>query len=151
MLTGIWHGANWNYVLWGLYYAVLLMVEKAFLGEWIRKLPAVCQHLYTLFLVLIGWVIFSMEDMGAMGIWLKTMFGDAALIDGQTIFYLKNYLPCLLLGTAAAFPWWKTLQQRMESSLVGKAIQIVLWIGLFVLSLAFLISDTYNPFLYFRF
>ena len=151
MLTGIWHGANWNYLLWGLYYAVLLLAEKAFLGKWIKKLPTVCQHVYTLFLVLIGWVIFAMEDMGAMGLWLKTLFGGAVLVDGPAIFYLKNYFPCLLIGAAASFPWWKGLQIKMEKSSAGKMLQALLWIGLFILSLAFLISDTYNPFLYFRF
>ncbi len=151
MLTGIWHGANWNYVLWGLYYALLLMVEKAFLGKWIRKLPVACQHVYTLFLVLIGWVIFAMEDMGAMGIWLKTLFGGAKWIDQQAVFYLKNYLPWLLAGIAASVPWWKGLQRRMENSIVGKTVQTIGWISLFILSLAFLLSDTYNPFLYFRF
>ena len=151
MLTGIWHGANWNYVLWGLYYAILLMLEKAFLGKWIQKLPSALQHGYALILVLIGWVIFAIEDMAAMGIWLKTLFGGAVWLDSQAIFYLKNYLPWLVLGCMAAVPWWKGIQRKMESCLTGQILQTVLWIGLFVLSLAFLISDTYNPFLYFRF
>ena len=151
MLTGIWHGANWNYVLWGLYYAILLMLEKAFLGKWIQKLPSALQHGYALILVLIGWVIFAIEDMAAMGIWLKTLFGGAVWLDSQAIFYLKNYLPWLVLGSMAAVPWWKGIQRKMESCLTGQILQTVVWIGLFVLSLAFLISDTYNPFLYFRF
>ncbi len=151
MLTGIWHGANWNYVLWGLYYAVLLMVEKAFLGKWIKKLPSVFQHIYTLFLVLIGWVIFAIEDLDVMGLWLKTLFGGAAMIDQQAIFYMKNYAACLLIGVAAAFPWWKGLLEKVKTSKVLQVGQVVLWIGLFVLCLAFLVSETYNPFLYFRF
>ena len=151
LLTGIWHGANWNFILWGLYYAVLLMAEKAFLGKVVRKLPVVFQHLYAMFLVLIGWVIFSMEDLGAMRLWLNAMFGGAELVDAQAIFYLKNYGTCLLIGIAAAFPWWKRLQQKAQEHTVGKAAQTVLWIVLFVMCLAFLVSDTYNPFLYFRF
>ena len=151
MLTGIWHGANWNYVLWGLYYALLLVLEKAFLGKWMNRLPSVLQHIYTLLLVLIGWVIFAMEDMTAMGIWFKAMFGGAELVDTQVMFYLKNYGAILLIGTAAAFPWWKRIQRQMENRAVGKVVQAVLWIGLFVLCLAFLVGDTYNPFLYFRF
>jgi len=105
LLTGIWHGANWNYVLWGLYYAVLLMMEKAFLGRWIQKLPAILQHTYTLLLVLIGWVIFAIEDLGLMLKWLQTMFAGGVWIDHQAIFYLKNYASCLLIGIAASFPW----------------------------------------------
>ena len=151
MLTGIWHGANWNYVLWGLYYALLLVLEKTFLGKWMNRLPSVLQHIYTLLLVLIGWVIFAMEDMTAMGIWFKAMFGGAELVDTQVMFYLKNYGAILLIGTAAAFPWWKRIQRQMENRAIGKVVQAVLWIGLFVLCLAFLVGDTYNPFLYFRF
>ena len=89
--------------------------------------------------------------MGVMGIWLKTLFGGAKWIDQQAVFYLKNYLPWLLAGIAASVPWWKGLQRRMENSIVGKTVQTIGWISLFILSLAFLLSDTYNPFLYFRF
>lgn len=151
LLTGIWHGANWNYVLWGLYYAVLLMVEKAFLGRWIQKLPAILQHTYTLILVLIGWVIFAIEDLGLMLKWLQTMFAGGVWIDHQAIFYLKNYASCLLIGIAASFPWWRGLLEKVKTSKVLQVGQAVLWICLFGLCLAFLVSDTYNPFLYFRF
>lgn len=151
LLTGIWHGANWNYVLWGLYYAVLLMVEKAFLGRWIQKLPAVLQHMYTLLLVLIGWVIFAIEDLGLMLKWLQTMFAGGVWIDHQAIFYLKNYASCLLIGIAASFPWWRGLLEKVKNSKVLQVGQAVLWICLFGMCLAFLVSDTYNPFLYFRF
>ncbi len=151
LLTGIWHGANWNFVLWGLYYAVLLMVEKAFLGRWIQKLPSVLQHIYALLLVLIGWVIFAIEDLGLMLSWLQTMFAGDIWIDQQALFYLKNYAAVLLVGIAAAFPWWKGLLEKAKNGKVLQVVQAVLWIGLFVLSIAFLVSDTYNPFLYFRF
>jgi len=151
LLTGIWHGANWNYVLWGLYYAVLLMMEKAFLGRWIQKLPAILQHTYTLLLVLIGWVIFAIEDLGLMLKWLQTMFAGGVWIDHQAIFYLKNYASCLLIGIAASFPWWRGLLEKAKNSKVLQVGQAVLWICLFGLCLAFLVSDTYNPFLYFRF
>ena len=151
MLTGIWHGANWNFILWGMYYAILLMAEKAFLGKLIKKLPSFFQHLYALFFVVIGWVIFAIEDLNVMTIWFKAMFGGAALMDARALFYMKNYGICLLIGLAAAVPWWKSIQYKAENTQVGKALQTVLWIGLFVLSLAFLVSDTYNPFLYFRF
>ncbi len=151
LLTGIWHGANWNYVLWGLYYAVLLMVEKAFLGNWIQRLPSIMQHVYTLLLVLVGWAIFAIEDLELMLTWLRTMFGSGRWIDQQALFYLKNYAAVLFIGIAAAFPWWKGLLDKVKTSKVLQLGQAVLWIGLFVLSIAFLVSDTYNPFLYFRF
>lgn len=153
LLTGIWHGASWNYVLWGLYYAVLLMIEKAFLGKLIDRLPALFQHVYTLLFVLIGWVIFSLEDLGVLGYWLKTMFGfgNAALVNDSALFYLKNYAFSLITGILAAFPWWKGWLARWEKNQWVQILQGVLWIGLFVVCLAFLVSDTYNPFLYFRF
>ncbi len=151
LLTGIWHGANWNFVLWGLYYAVLLMVEKAFLGKWIQKLPSVLQHAYALLLVLIGWAVFAIEDLGLILIWLQTMFAGDIWIDQQALFYLKNYAAVLLVGIAAAFPWWKGLLEKAKNGKALQVVQAVFWIGLFVLSIAFLVSDTYNPFLYFRF
>ena len=75
LLTGLWHGASWNFVLWGLYYGVLLILEKFVLDKVLKKLPAFFQHFYALFVVIIGWVLFAFEDMTAMGDYFKFMFG----------------------------------------------------------------------------
>ena len=156
MLTGIWHGANWNYIIWGLYYAILLMLEKAFLGKWIAKLPSAFQHVYTLLLVVISWVIFSIEDLSLLGSWLQTMFSlnGAPLVSTDALFYLKNYATVIVFGIIASLPWKPVLQRRLAGAGGQRLIRVaqpVLLVGLFTICMAFLVSDTYNPFLYFRF
>ena len=156
MLTGIWHGANWNYIIWGLYYAILLMLEKAFLGKWIAKLHSAFQHVYTLLLVVISWVIFSIEDLSLLGSWLQTMFGlnGAPLVSTDALFYLKNYATVIVFGIIASLPWKLVLQRRLAGAGGQRLIRVaqpVLLVGLFTICMAFLVSDTYNPFLYFRF
>lgn len=149
LLTGIWHGAGWNFVLWGLYYAIWLMLEKAFLGKWVAKLPSVCQHLYAMLIVLIGWVLFAIEDLNIVQLWLKLMVGagGAPLVNKEALFYLKNYGVCIMMGIIAAL-WQRKMPQKQR---FFRILQAALLIGIFVICMAFLVSDTYNPFLYFRF
>ncbi len=151
-LTGIWHGAGWNFVLWGLYYAVLLMVEKLFLGKILEKCPAILRHVYTLVLVMVGWTIFAMEDVGQIGQWLTTMFGvgGAPFLNDRALFYLSNYGVALGVGILCCLPWKQLLAVSWieKSRKVWEPIGVVL---LLVLSFAFLVSSSYNPFLYFRF
>lgn len=150
LLTGIWHGAGWNFVIWGFYYAVWLLLEKAVLSRYLDKLPRICQHVYTLLVVLIGWVIFSIEDLSMMKLWLQTMFGlnGASLLSKGALFYLKNYGICIMMGIAASIPWYKKWRWNDQKRGVLQSIALI---GLFVICMAFLVSDTYNPFLYFRF
>ncbi len=150
LLTGIWHGAGWNFVIWGLYYAAWLLLEKALLGRYLTKLPKILQHAYALLIVLIGWVIFSIEDLAMMKLWLQTMFGlsGAPLLSKGALFYLKNYGICIIMGMVASIPWHKKWHWK-ETKLA--VLENVIWIGLFIICMAFLVSDTYNPFLYFRF
>ena len=151
MLTGLWHGAGWNFVLWGLYYAVLLIVEKAFLGKWLDRLPRALQHVYALLLVMIGWVIFSVEDIGQLGIWLRTLFGfGTARADARAGFYAANYGGVLLLGILCCLPWknWQRAAWLEKTRCVWEPAGMLLILGV---SFVFLISSSYNPFLYFRF
>ena len=97
LLTGIWHGAGWNFLLWGLYYAVLMLCERLFLGRWLQKLPAALQHLYTMLAVVVGWAIFAIEDIGRLGRYLSVCFGGGALINASTIYQLRTYLPLLVV------------------------------------------------------
>lgn len=157
LLTGFWHGADWNFVIWGLYYAALLMIEKAFLGKWVKKWPRALRHVYTMLFVIIGWTIFSISDLQVLGAWLRAMFGigDVALVSQEAFFYLKNYGLCIMIGVVAAVPWyqfaWKKLRSYLMMQKAGAILQPILLIGLFLICLSFLVSDTYNPFLYFRF
>ncbi len=150
--TGIWHGASWNFLIWGLYFAVLLILEKAFLGKLLQKLPAALQHLYTLFLVLVSWAIFAVEDFGQMGAYLKAMFGLAGggLTNDNVSYYLLSFLPMLIIAAVASTPLaaklWKRLPEKPRLAL----LPILLLAGL-VFSTAYLVDATYNPFLYFRF
>ena len=149
--TGIWHGASWNFLIWGLYFAVLLILEKAFLGKLLQKLPAALQHLYTLFLVLVSWTIFAVEDFGHMGAYLKAMFGlGGGLTNDNVSYYFFSFLPMLIIAAVASTPLaaklWKRLPEKPRLAL----LPILLLAGL-VFSTAYLVDATYNPFLYFRF
>ena len=150
--TGIWHGASWNFLIWGLYFAVLLILEKAFLGKLLQKLPAALQHLYTLFLVLVSWAIFAMEDFSRLGAYLRVMFGlgGAPLADSAFGYYFRSYLPVLVAAAIASTPLaaslWRKLPRRAAQALGTLAILAGL-----ALCTAYLVAGTYNPFLYFRF
>ena len=150
--TGIWHGASWNFLIWGLYFAVLVIVEKAFLGNILEKLPAAVQHLYTLFLVLVSWAIFAVEDFGHMGIYLKAMFGFApgGLTSPSVGYYFASFLPTLLIGCVASTPLAAKLWRKLPERPMKVALPVLVLAGL-VLCTAYLVDASYNPFLYFRF
>ncbi len=149
-LTGFWHGASWNFLLWGLYYGVLLIIEKVFLLKWLKKTPAVVNHIYTVFLVLLGWALFYFEDMTALGAFFARAFSftSSAVADINTIL---GYLPLFLVSALAATPlgaWcYRKLRERKGMAYVTIAIAAVLM----VLCVAALASQSYNPFIYFRF
>ena len=147
--TGIWHGASWNYLFWGLYFFGLLMLEKLVIGKWLGKLPAVCQHLYVLVLMLISWAIFALEDMAHLGSYLQVMFGlkGAPLVDGKTLYHLRNFLPVMIIAAIGSTPFVTKLWNRVES----KAIRILVLVLGMILCTAYVVASTYNPFLYFRF
>ena len=150
--TGIWHGASWNFLLWGLYFAVLLILEKFFLLRFLERLPAAARHVYTLFLVAMSWAIFAIEDFGHMGAYLAAMFGmaEGGLADGAFRYYLRSYLPTLAVSCAAAVPLGARLWGRLSVRRKQLLLPVLLMAGL-LLSTAYLVDATYNPFLYFRF
>ena len=147
-LTGFWHGAGWNFILWGLYYFVLLLLEKT-LGERIlQKVPAVCSHLVTLFLVNFGWVIFAHTDMVELGQTIANLFGFGNLpfFNAQALYEWKQYILFLLILAIGSTTLPKRLAQKVPKTLLR-----VGGIVLLVFDIAFLVSGSYNPFLYFRF
>ena len=150
--TGIWHGASWNFLLWGLYFGVLLMLEKLFLKRYIDRAPAPVQHVYTLFLVLVSWAIFAVEDFSHLGAYLAAMFGFAGggLADGAFGYYLRSYLPMLVIASVASTPLMAGLWKRLPDRAQKAALPVLLVAGL-LLCTAYLVDATYNPFLYFRF
>ena len=150
--TGIWHGANWTFLLWGLYYGVLLVLEKMVWGKALGKAPAWVQHLYTMVLVIVGWALFDLDTLGHLGVYLKGMFGlsGAGFADAKAVYYLGMYLPTLVILTLASTPLGAKLWNKLPERAAKIALPVALLLGL-VLSTAYLVDATYNPFLYFRF
>lgn len=158
MLTGIWHGASWNFVLWGVYYGVLLILEKFVFGKILKKCPGVFQNLYTMFFVLIGWVIFAFDDCGKGFAYLTALFGGfgQGLYDSTTLYLLLNNGILLILLILGCTPLPKKLTEKLvhglgEHTEITVTLQGIFYAALFLLSVAYLVDATYNPFLYFRF
>ncbi len=150
--TGIWHGASWNFLFWGLFFWVVLLIEKFFLLDKLEKAPAVVGHIYTLFLVLISWTIFAIEDFSHLGGYLKTMFGlgGAPLTNGAFGYYLRSYLPILVVAGLASTPLGVKLYRKLPQW-AAKVLGLLLILAGLMLCTAYLVDGTYNPFLYFRF
>lgn len=159
MLTGIWHGAGWNFLFWGLWFAVFLILEKLFLGEFLANSPGVFGRIYTLAVVLIGWVFFALEQPGEILSYLQAMFGmgGIGLVNSQALYLGSEYLVLLLIALIACLPLGSRLVHRLKSSKTGPAMALyrlgekVIPTALLVLSVAYLVDASYNPFLYFRF
>ena len=154
MLTGLWHGASWNFILWGLYYGILLILEKLFLGKLIEKLPKVVQHIYALFFIIIGWVIFRVEDLSQIGLVLQRMFTyKASGIMNNIIlnFDIFTSLPYIMIGIIGCIPILKTIKEKVKKGVPYYIITNTCTYAVFIISICFLLSATYNPFIYFRF
>ena len=151
LLTGLWHGAAWNFVLWGMFYGVLLIFEKYVLGDLLPRIPTPVRGLVTMLLVLCGWVLFSAPDLTGALLYLKAMFGGAAgWTDGNGAYLLSTNLTVLLVGAFCATPVYRRILDRFDQKWISRA-KVVAYPLLFALCVVFMVSETYNPFLYFRF
>ena len=150
-LTGLWHGASWNFVAWGLYYGILLILEKYFLGNHLEKCPASVQHIYTMLIVAIGWVFFSSETLTGALQYLQVLFcaGGVPLADTMTLYLLRTNWVFLLLGILIATP--EPMKQFEILRKRNGLLSTLLLLGLLALCTAYLVFSSYNPFLYFRF
>lgn len=148
-LTGLWHGASWNFVLWGLYFGVLLLLEKLVLANWLKRTPAIFQHLYALFFIVLGWVFFSFTDMETLGAFFQSLLGVHGVWESWTGYQLLSCLPLLIVAVIACTPLPRRLWQRLIAR-VPLAVPVVCTISL-IACCAFLVDASYNPFLYFRF
>ncbi len=156
-VTGIWHGAEWNFIFWGLYFGVLLVIEKLFLGKILEKCGKAVQHIYTLFFVLVSFVIFSVEKMSMLSEYLGGLFGIGtnALYGHETLYVLDSFLVVLIVCIVGSTPLPKMLWKRFAKTNVGEAVltvaEPVSIAFLVIFSTALLIDGSFNPFLYFRF
>ena len=156
MLTGLWHGASWNFVLWGLYYGVLLLLEKFVFNKILEKTPNWFKHFYTMFLVVVGWMIFAFDDMTILKEYASMMFGvgGVSFINNYALYYLKNYLIIFILAIIFSMPVYKLAKEKLSKVKNTKSVFIVsliIYTVLFIVVVSYLVNDTYNPFLYFRF
>lgn len=157
-LTGLWHGASWNFILWGLYYFVLILMEKLFLAKILDRIPGLFSRLYLIAAVLVGWVLFYFTDLGKAVAFLRIMFGvkGASLFSSELFIYLQSNLVYLAIAIIACTPAAKLLYDRARTKPAGdfafeNLLQPVVNIGILAISIIFLVGQTYNPFLYFRF
>ena len=148
LLTGFWHGASWNFVLWGVYFGVLLVAEKLFLLRWLKKLPNPLRHIYALVLVTMSWTFFAFTDIGVGFAWLKAMF-FGTLFDSGSLYLLLTYGPMLAICALAATPLGKRFYEKLGTRLGQRALTVVDCGGLFcvlVMSTAYLVSGSYTRF-----
>lgn len=156
LLTGIWHGASYNFILWGLYYAILLLFEKMVTGKYIEKLPKVLKMLYSLFFITLGWVIFRVENINDLILVIKKMFSFnntsfVTLFNNNAM--LISTIPYIILGIFLSLPidkWFKEKVDKSNSVILTLIEDLILGV-LFGISIMFLVSNSYNPFIYFRF
>lgn len=156
VLTGIWHGAGWTFMVWGAYFALWLIIEKRFLKDWLKHHP-IAAHVYTLFIVLISFVIFHASDLGEAMMTLRNMFGlgDLPLVNSETIYHLRNGLGvfgCAVLFSMPLIPYLKTRIHRHACTRgIWTWSEAIVFITLFLICSAYIIDETFRPFLYFRF
>lgn len=148
-LTGFWHGASWNFILWGLYFASFLVLEKKIYGKYLNN-TKVFKYIYTIILVVISFVIFNSQSLNDIKIFLSSMFGlnNLPLINTETLYYIRSYLVLLIIAIIASTPSLKVIGNKLKKL---EFLEPVIYIGIIILVTAYLVDTSFNPFLYFRF
>ncbi|NLC72676.1 MAG: MBOAT family protein [Ruminococcaceae bacterium] len=151
-LTGIWHGANWTYLLWGIYYGILLASEKLFLLKSLERLNSTVRHIYVIFAVNLVWPLFQLNSLQAAATYTSSMFGfsPAGLYSANDIFNFKTYFAVFVVGVIACTPVSKNLFNKLPDK-AKNILSPIFVVIILILSTAYLVDATYNPFLYFRF
>lgn len=152
-LTGLWHGAAWNFVIWGMYYGIILICEKYVWGGILSRFPSVLEHLYTLAIVVIGFTIFAIDDFGMLKQYMGVMLLNTNhnIVDSSFMFDIINYGILIIIGCIFSAPVYRLISSIKIKSGIREVLSTFLFIVLFVLSCAYLVNASYNPFLYFRF
>ena len=146
-LTGFWHGANWTFMAWGLYFGILLILEKKFLSRLIERLPMILRHVYALFFIIIGWVFFRSDSMNLAMQYIGRMFSSNVPVNGFVTEYLIRFWPYLLFGVVLSAPVF----QRLTNTRAWRVLEIPILGILGLLCVMSLLASSYNPFIYFRF
>ncbi len=153
LLTGIWHGASWNFILWGCYFGFFIIIERLFLGKYLQKIPAFFSTMYTFVLVVIGWVFFQIDGLAPAFDYLKAMFGgNGVLIDATSTYLFSTNIIILVISAILSTEIVKKVHIKLSQKFT--AIEYLIPVGqliVMILSTAYLVNATYNPFLYFRF
>ena len=153
MLTGIWHGASWNFALWGLYFGVILIIEKFVLKEYLEKIPSFFRRLYTLSLILISWVIFAFDSFSDGFEYIKVLFNSngGGLYNGNSLYLLYTNIILFIILVLGSTNIPKRLWEKVNLKFKGLIIENIYLLFILILSIAYLVDQSYNPFLYFRF
>ena len=159
LLTGFWHGAAWNFVLWGLYYFIFLMIEKFILKDILEKTPNIIRHIYALLIILFGWVLFRCESLSECISYIHTMlsFNITEIGISELVVYIETYFVYFILGILFSMPTYYKLVEKVESLKEGNlktTLNTMHYAGLiiiFIITIMFLAYSSYNPFIYFRF
>lgn len=156
-LTGIWHGANWTFVIWGLMFGIMLIIEKLFLTKHLEKTPSILQRIYVLFTVMISFIIFNANSIGEAWNNIIGLFGanGESLINASTVYYLKSYLVVLVIAIIGSTPLLKNIIEKLKTKTnANKIINLlepIAMTSILIIVTAYLVDNSYNPFLYFRF
>ena len=157
MLTGLWHGASWNFIIWGLYFGIILIVEKYFLKNILEKLPKLIRNIYTMFIVMISFIIFSSDDMSSALTIIKGLFSFSSLkfSNNFIIYYIRSYVVILISGLVLSTPLIKNIISKLKENKILNYIinflEVIVIILILIVITSMLIDSSYNPFLYFRF
>ena len=153
LLTGIWHGAAWNFVIWGLYFGVILILEKVLLGKFVEKLPRILSRIYVLLIVMISFIIFSGESSKQIFENLGGLIGykDIPLVSQESLYYFKSYLVILIVGIVGSTPLMKNIFSKEKITKFVNIIEPLFLIFILLLSTSYIVDGSFNPFLYFRF
>ena len=155
-LTGIWHGANWTFVIWGLMYGIMLIIEKLFLTKHLEKMPSILQRIYVLFTVMISFIIFNANSIGEAWNNIIGLFGanGESLINASTVYYLKSYLVVLVIAIIGSTPLLKNIIEKLKTKTnANKIINLlepIAMASILIIVTAYLVDNSYNTFLYFR-
>lgn len=152
-LTGFWHGAGWTFMSWGLYFGILLIIEKLFLKKYLEKMPCFLQHFYVVFLVIISFVLFNADTFSMAFSDLKIMFfgSELPLYSADTLYSLRSYGVLLIVAVIGATPIFKKLGSKIEKTKISSLLEPIAICLILVACTAYLVDGSFNPFLYFRF